>query len=70
VKKLEKKEVVCKVPSYKCVVEYCCPACTGQESAPKAAPLPPAAKPATPPPAPLPKTADGSLPSLGLASVE
>jgi hypothetical protein len=26
-KTLEKKEVVCKVPSYKCVVEYCCPKC-------------------------------------------
>ena len=30
-KSLEKKEVVCKVPSYKCVVVYCCPHCGGQE---------------------------------------
>lgn len=35
-KVLEKKEIVCSVPTYKCVVSYCCPSCT--ESAPAAAP--------------------------------
>lgn len=59
VKKLTPKEVVCQVPVYKCVVEYCCPQCDGQEKvAPKAAaPLPPAA------PAPAPKTTHHWTPS-------
>ena len=30
-KTLEKKEIVCKVPSYKCVVVYACSNCGGQE---------------------------------------
>jgi hypothetical protein len=56
-KTLEKKEIVCKVPSYKCVVVYCCPHCgadqeCGSQQAPP--PAPAAAKPATPPPAPAP----------------
>jgi hypothetical protein len=51
-KTLEKKEVVCKVPSYKCVVEYCCSQC----AQPKAAPSepPPKSVPATPTAAPVP----------------
>jgi len=32
-KTLVKKEVVCKVPSYKCVVVYCCPQCGAAECA-------------------------------------
>lgn len=65
-KTLEKKEVVCKVPSYKCVVTYCCSKCEGQPSDNKTAPLPPETKPQTPPPAPTPikTTQDVSLPSL------
>jgi hypothetical protein len=31
-KTLEKKEITCKVPSYKCVVVYACPQCNHQES--------------------------------------
>jgi hypothetical protein len=51
-KTLEKKEVVCKVPSYKCVVVYSCPncecnqGCDGQQVAPEA--------PKAPAPAPAP----------------
>lgn len=56
VKKLERKEVTCKVPSYKCVVVYCCPQCGAEQGAPaKAAPAPkappaPPTAPALPPP--------------------
>ncbi len=48
-KTLEKKEIVRKVPSYKCVVVYCCPQCGAQScglekaaetAAPTAAPAP------------------------------
>jgi hypothetical protein len=54
-KTLEKKEVVCKVPAYKCLVVYCCPDCCGQGYDGQAAPAP--AKPTVPPtlpPAPVP----------------
>jgi hypothetical protein len=67
-KTLEKKEVVCKAPSYKCVVVYCCPKCGTQESSsPKAAPSSPTpVKPAIPPapPSPTKTTQDASLPSM------
>ncbi|MEN6408022.1 MAG: hypothetical protein ABFC77_16330 [Thermoguttaceae bacterium] len=54
-KTLQKKEVVCKVPSYKCVVTYCCPQCGGggQETSAPATP----ARPAAPMPAPKPPKA-------------
>jgi hypothetical protein len=67
-KTLEKKEVTCKVPSYKCVVVYCCPHCGAEQcndqSAPPAAPSP--VKPATPPSAPVPSkaTQDSPLPPV------
>lgn len=49
-KTLEKKEVVCKVPSYKCVVVYTCTncgakECGGQNAAPDATPPTPAPAP-------------------------
>jgi hypothetical protein len=51
-KTLVKKEVVCNVPSYKCVVVYCCPHCgcnPEQAQAPgktsETPPLPPAPHP-------------------------
>jgi hypothetical protein len=55
-KVLEKKEVICRVPSYKCVVVYCCPQCgadfdSGGRPAPPPGPAP--AKPLTPPPPPV-----------------
>jgi hypothetical protein len=55
VKKLEKKEVICKVPSYKCVVVYCCPQCGEEQNVEKASPAPaapPASTPIPPPPKP------------------
>jgi hypothetical protein len=53
VKSLEKKEVVCKVPSYKCVVVYCCPNCSKSEStAVPAVPTTPAAPAPTTAPVP------------------
>jgi hypothetical protein len=55
-KTLEKKEVVCKVPSYKCIVVYCCPQCGAQQcqgAEPQPAPATPAA-PTMAPPAPMP----------------
>jgi hypothetical protein len=48
-KVLEKKEVVCMVPSYKCVVVYTCPNCCGSEKCDGQAPATPV-KPALPPP--------------------
>jgi hypothetical protein len=55
-KTLEKKEITCKVPSYKCVVVYCCAHCgaeqCGDRSAPAATPAP--VKPVAPPAAPVP----------------
>jgi hypothetical protein len=52
-KVLEKKEVVCKVPSYKCVVIYTCPNCCGSGACDGQTPAAPA-KPAIPTPAPAP----------------
>lgn len=70
-KTLEKKEVVCKVPSYKCVVIYSCsnctpsPACDGQQASPAPA------KPAAPAPVPSKTTQNAPMPpSLGIASAE
>ena len=69
-KTLEKKEVICKVPSYKCVPT--CPNCgcggnaaCGGEGAP--APAPKSEKDAPLPPAPAPKTTGEAppLPALG-----
>jgi hypothetical protein len=67
-KTLEKKEVTCKVPSYKCVVVYACSHCCGQQQ--------PAEKPAAPTPAgPAPTPAKTTMntpmpPRLGLSSVQ
>jgi hypothetical protein len=66
-KTLEKKEVVCKVPSYKCVVVYCCPQCGGEEKASPSAPPP--ANPA-PSPAPSKTTLDAPLPPILSTSYE
>jgi hypothetical protein len=49
---LQKKEVVCKVPGYKCEVVYCCPSCANK-GATSNAPAP--AAPKAPAPAPAPK---------------
>ena len=55
-KTLEKKEVVCKVPSYKCVVVYCCPNCgSGQNCEGDVTPAAPKA-PTAPSPAPAKTT--------------
>ena len=58
-KTLEKKEVVCKAPSYKCVVVYCCPNCGAQQCGAEKAPAP-----VSPPTAPAPgkTTQDAPLP--------
>lgn len=52
-KTLEKKEITCKIPTYKCVVVYACGSCgskglDGEKAQPQA--------PAAPAPAPAPKT--------------
>jgi hypothetical protein len=66
-KTLEKKEVTCKVPAWKCVVEYCCPSCApcqGEKAAPASGPAPTTA-PAAPPAPPAPKvTALPDAPAL------
>jgi hypothetical protein len=54
-KTLEKKEVICKVPTYKCVVTYGCGGCGSQGSGGKIEQQAPAAAPTTTP-APPPKT--------------
>jgi hypothetical protein len=61
-KELSPREVICKVPQYKCVVVYCCPQCSNAQSpsppaAPVAAPPPSAPLPPPPPPAKAPKSA-------------
>jgi len=69
-KTLEKKEIVCKVPSYKCVVEYCCATCGQPQSdngekapPPKSTPVTPApASPAPPAPVPNATTLEAPLP--------
>jgi len=56
-KTLEKKEITCKIPSYKCVVVYACPKCESKCSeGAKSEPSSPAAPEPPPAPAPLPKT--------------
>jgi hypothetical protein len=60
-KTLEKKEIVCKIPTYKCVVVYACAncaqkACGSEKGAPESAPAP-----AAPLPAPVPKTTQNAL---------
>jgi hypothetical protein len=62
-KTLEKKEVVCRVPSYKCVVVYCCPNCCGQncDAQPQTAP-PPEKKQLPPAPAPVKTTSTEDAP--------
>jgi hypothetical protein len=58
---LEKKEIVCRVPCYKCVVVYSCPNCCGNEGCDgQAAPAP--AKPAAPAPMPGKSTEKAPLP--------
>ncbi|MCE5303286.1 MAG: hypothetical protein LLF97_09295 [Planctomycetaceae bacterium] len=53
-KTLQKKEIVCKVPSYKCVVTYCCPKCSSGPETSAPATL---ARPTAPMPAPKPPKA-------------
>jgi hypothetical protein len=63
-KTLEKKEITCKVPSYKCVVVYACSSCGSQECGEKeAAPIP-----ATPAPAPSKTTLNAPTPPVVGAS--
>ena len=50
---LEKKEICCTVPCYKCVVVYCCPHCSAQECGDEgSAPAPVNQAPPAPAPAP------------------
>ena len=67
-KKLIKKEVVCLVPVYKCVVVYCCPKCEcsacGEAASPSSS-----TKQASPPPAPAPNNATQTAPLPPLLSV-
>ena len=70
-KTLEKKEIVCKVPSYKCVVVYSCDGCAPSQGCDgqQAAPAP--AKPVTPAPAPGKTTLQAPLPPvMGASFVE
>ena len=67
-KTLEKKEVVCKVPSYKCVVVYCCPQCGAQECGGENAPSAPAKPTASPAPEPAKTTQSAPLPPVAGAS--
>lgn len=66
-KTLEKKEIVCKVPSYKCVVVYACSSCGVQECGSETAPAAPAS-PAAPAPMPSKTTQDAPLPPVVGAS--
>lgn len=79
-KTLEKKEIVCKVPSYKCVVVYACSNCADQDcNAKPTAPEPvkqaaPAPAPAAPPAAPVPEAGkttqiEPTMPPLAEASI-
>jgi hypothetical protein len=61
-KTLEKKEVVCKVPSYKCVVVYCCPSCCAHEGCDDQPTAPVPGKPAVPAPTPAKTTEKAPLP--------
>jgi len=61
-KKLVKKEITCEVPTYKCVVEFCCPGCDsgcGEEEAAPAATPQESPAPATTLIAPLPPLVSG-----------
>jgi hypothetical protein len=53
-KTLEKKEVTCKVPHYKCVVVYACANCGAAECGAEKASPPASVAPANPPPVPAP----------------
>ena len=68
-KTVEKKEVVCKVPAYKCVVVYCCPNCgAAGATSPSPAPAGPKQKPGPAPiPAPPKTAAIAPLPPLGFS---
>jgi hypothetical protein len=58
---LVKKEVTCKVPSYKCVVQHLCSTCAGsveQQPVPSTAPAPATAPAAKPQDLPLPPVPD------------
>jgi hypothetical protein len=61
-KKLEKKEVVCKVPRYKCVVVYCCPSCCAHEGCDSQPTAPVPGKPAAPAPTPAKAVETAPLP--------
>jgi hypothetical protein len=64
-KTLEKKEIICKIPCYKCVVVYCCPHCGAECGAPQ----PAAPAPAAPAPSAPGKTTDNApMPPLATAS--
>ena len=64
-KTLEKKEIICKAPAYKCVVVYCCPSCGAcRECGAQPAPAKPAALSPTPAPG---KTTKNSPPPLASA---
>jgi hypothetical protein len=69
-KTLEKKEVVCKVPSYKCVVVYSCPNCGANQGCDEQKASPAPVKPATraPTPAPGKTTQDAPMPPVVGAS--
>lgn len=68
-KTLVKKEVTCKVPTYKCVVVYTCSSCGCNEGSGEQA-APADAKPVEPPPAPAPRTTqDAPLPPMLSASL-
>lgn len=56
-KTLEKKEITCTIPSYRCVVVYACANCGAKCGGEKAEPQTPAA----PLPAPAPKTTQNAL---------
>lgn len=64
VKKLVKKEVVCKVPSYKSIVVYCCPNCGAKEDCGQPQAVPQAAGPAKKAPDSLPNPPLPPAPSL------
>jgi hypothetical protein len=66
-KTLEKKEIVCKAPSYKCVVVYSCPNCRGSDGCDGQA-APPSAKPAAPAPMPGKTTERAPMPPTSQVS--
>jgi hypothetical protein len=60
---LEKKEIVCMAPVYKCIVVYCCPSCGCNESGGQPSAAPPAGKSPAPTPAPAPVKSAQSTPT-------